>query len=60
MDDVREKRKILGWSRAELAVRAHVDPRTLQLLELGESEDTEARERVLAVLDAALADRLDA
>lgn len=60
MEDLREKRKVLGWSRKELAVRAEVDPRTLQLLELGESLDTEASARVHAVLDAALADRLDA
>jgi transcriptional regulator with XRE-family HTH domain len=60
VDDLREKRKVLGWSRAELAVRAQVDPRTLQLLELGQSEDTEARERVEAVLDRAIEDRLDA
>jgi transcriptional regulator with XRE-family HTH domain len=59
MDDLREKRKVLGWSRAELAVKAQVDPRTLQLLELGESEDTEAHDRLHAFLDAALADRLD-
>ena len=59
MDDLRAKRKELGWSRKELAAKAAVDPRTLQLLELDQSLDTEARDRVAAVLDAALADRLD-
>ncbi len=52
MDDLKERRKALGWARAELARRADVDPRTLQLLELGESLDDEARARVEAVLAA--------
>ncbi len=52
MDDLKERRKALGWTRAELARRADVDPRTMQLLELGESLDDEARARVEAVLAA--------
>lgn len=60
MDDLKERRKALGWTRAELAQRAAVDPRTLQLLELGQSLDTEARERVEAVLAAAELDQADA
>lgn len=52
MDDLKERRKALGWTRAELAQRANVDPRTLQLLELGQSLDDESRERVEAALAA--------
>lgn len=52
MDDLKERRKALGWSRLELAQRAGVDPRTLQLLELGESLDEESKARAEAALDA--------
>jgi transcriptional regulator with XRE-family HTH domain len=51
-DDVRSRRKGLGLDRAELAQRAAVDLRVLQLLELGLSEDTESLARVVAILDA--------
>lgn len=50
MSDIRERRKALGWSRAELGRRAFVDVRTLQLLELDLSNDDESRQRVEAAL----------
>ena len=52
MSDIKARRTALGWTRAELAKRAWVDPRTMQLIELGLSEDTESRQRVEAALDA--------
>jgi len=53
MADIKERRKALGWTRAELAKRAFVDARTLQLLELGLSSDEESRQRVEAALTEA-------
>jgi len=51
--DLRERRTALGWSRQDLAIRAHVDKAMLQLLELGQSEDHESRERCeRAILEA--------
>ncbi len=52
MADIKSRRTALGWSRAELARRAYVDPRTLQLIELDLSEDDESRKRVTDALDA--------
>lgn len=50
MSDIKDRRKALGWSRAELAQRAFVDVRTLQLIELDLSADDESRDRVEATL----------
>ena len=51
--NLREARKALGWSRAELARRAEVDRSVLQLLELGQSADAESRQRCARALRAA-------
>jgi transcriptional regulator with XRE-family HTH domain len=53
MDELKHRRKALGWSRRELAQRSETDPRVLQLLELGLSHDDEAAERVLNTLKQA-------
>lgn len=51
--DIREARKALGWSRDDLARRAVVDKRVLQLIELGLSHDTDAITRCEEALAAA-------
>lgn len=51
--DIRAARTQLGWSRADLAARAQVDKRVLQLLELGLSHDDEARARCVEALTQA-------
>ncbi len=50
--DFKERRKALGLSRAELGEKALVDTRTLQLLELGQSDDEESASRVERTLSA--------
>jgi transcriptional regulator with XRE-family HTH domain len=55
--DIKVRRTALGWSRKELAEKAFVDPRTLQLLELGESNDDESRARIEKALAAEEAKR---
>lgn len=55
--DVKQRRVALGWSRAVLAERAQVDPRTLQLIELGLSEDGESEQRCRDALAAGEAAR---
>ena len=47
---VRARRKALGWSRRELAHRAGIDPRVVQLLELDQWSEGDAIGRVSAVL----------
>ncbi len=47
---IRARRKALGWSRRELAQRAAIDPRVVQLLELDQWHEGEASGRVQAVL----------
>jgi transcriptional regulator with XRE-family HTH domain len=59
MSDLKTRRTALGWSRKELAQRANVDPRTLQLLELALSEDDESLARCVAALEAAEAPAAD-
>jgi len=53
MQDLKQRRQALGWSRRELAERSETDPRVLQLLELGLSHDDEAEDRVRKTLEAA-------
>lgn len=50
---LRARRKALGWSRRELAHRAGIDPRVVQLLELDQWSEGDARGRVRAVLGRA-------
>ena len=47
---VRTRRKAIGWSRRELAHRAGIDPRVVQLVELDEWTDGDAVGRIRAVL----------
>jgi len=47
---LRTRRKALGWSRRELARRAALDPRVIQLLELDQWTEGDAIGRVRAVL----------
>ena len=47
---LRARRKALGWSRRELARRAAIDPRVVQLLELDQWSEGDALGRVRAVL----------
>jgi len=56
---LRTRRKALGWSRRELAQRAGIDPRVVQLLELDEWTEGDAIGRVRAVLMRAEAGELD-
>ncbi|NOY25614.1 MAG: helix-turn-helix transcriptional regulator [Oligoflexia bacterium] len=48
--DVKIRRKSLGWSRAELAHRAGIDPRVVQLIELSQWTESGALTRVGQVL----------
>lgn len=48
--DIRTRRTALGLSRKDLAVKAHVDPSMLQLIELGLSNDDESKAKVEAKL----------
>ena len=59
MDDVKQRRKALGWSRAELARRAGVDRSALQLIELGQWSEEDALTRVAHVLSQAAEGNLD-
>lgn len=52
MADLKQRRKDLGLSRADLARQARVDKRVLQLIELDLSEDEESISRVTRALDA--------
>lgn len=47
---IKARRKALGWRRAELARRAAIDARLVQLIELGQWTEGEAIGRVKAVL----------
>jgi transcriptional regulator with XRE-family HTH domain len=47
---LKARRKALGWARRELADRAGIDPRVIQLLELDQWHEGEASGRVQAVL----------
>lgn len=56
---IKERRKALGWNRAELAQRAAIDRRVVQLVELGQWSEEGALGRVEFVLKAAEAGDLD-
>ena len=56
---IRTRRKALGWARRELARRAGIDPRVVQLIELDEWTDGDAVGRVRAVLMRAEAGESD-
>lgn len=55
-----ERRKNLGWSRADLSDRAHVDKAALQLIEMGQDfDDPETKARVEETLSRAEAGEAD-
>lgn len=56
---VKDRRKALGWSRAELADRAGIDPRLVQLVELGQWSEEGALARLAEVLRRAEAGEVD-
>lgn len=56
---IKERRKALGWNRAELADRAGIDRSSMQLIELGQWEVEESLQRVGEVLDRAEAGETD-
>ncbi len=47
---IKQRRKALGWTRKDLAERAGIDTRVVQLLELDQWHKGEESGRVLAVL----------
>jgi ribosome-binding protein aMBF1 (putative translation factor) len=51
--DIKDRRKAQGWSRAQLAERAALDPRVIQLIELGQWTEPESLGRCDAVLGMA-------
>jgi transcriptional regulator with XRE-family HTH domain len=57
--DIKERRKALGWDRAELARRAGIDRSVMQLVELGQWTEEEALQRVEEVLRRAEGGELD-
>lgn len=50
MSDIKARRKALGWSRANLAERASLDKRIIQLMELDQWTEEDAFARVDYVL----------
>lgn len=50
---IKDRRKALGWNRAELAERAALDKNVVQLIELGQWSEEGALGRVAYVLHAA-------
>ena len=49
---IKDRRKQLGLTRAQLSAYAYVDPRTAQLIELGHNQDADCIHRLEATLDA--------
>ena len=56
---VKDRRKALGWDRAQLALRAGVDKAVCMLVERGEWSEEETLGRVHEVLQRAEAGELD-
>lgn len=50
---IKDRRKALGWSRADLAQKAALDKRVVQLVELGEWTESDAIARLEYVLKSA-------
>jgi transcriptional regulator with XRE-family HTH domain len=57
--DIKDRRKALGWDRAELARRAGLDRSVMQLIELGQWTEEEALQPVEEVLRRTEAGELD-
>jgi transcriptional regulator with XRE-family HTH domain len=55
----RERRKALGWSRADLAERTGINTAAIALIERGEWTEDDALTRVVFVLGEAEAGNLD-
>lgn len=56
---IKDRRKALGWSRAELAQRAGVDRAALQLIEQDAWSEEDSLARVAEVLDRTEAGETD-
>jgi ribosome-binding protein aMBF1 (putative translation factor) len=56
---IKDRRKALGWNRAQLAQRCAIDRRVMQLVELGQWSEADALERVETVLSRAEAGETD-
>jgi transcriptional regulator with XRE-family HTH domain len=52
MSLIKDRRKALGLSRAQLSAYAYVDPRTTQLIELGHQAEPDCEHRLEATLAA--------
>ena len=50
---IKDRRKALGWSRADIAEKAALDKRIIQLAELGEWTEDDALARIDYVLKSA-------
>ncbi len=50
--DIKTRRKALGLTRKELAIKAYVDPPSVQLIELGHHVDDKFVNRIEKTLDA--------
>lgn len=57
--DTRARRQALGWDRAELARRAALDKRVVQLIEMGQWSEEDALGRVQYVLRSAESGDID-
>ena len=53
MSDLKDRRKALGWSRQQLAEKAALDKRVVQLAELGQWSESDALARLDYVLKSA-------
>ncbi len=52
MSDIKARRKALGLNRKQLAIKAYVDPPTVQLVELGHPVDPKFMDRLDKTLSA--------
>ncbi len=50
--DIKTRRTALGLTRKELAIKAYVDPPSIQLIELGHHVDQKFVDRIERTLDA--------
>ena len=57
MNRIRDARQVRGWTQAELAVRAHVSPRTIHAVEKGQDCRQATKRKILIALGVAWAAR---
>jgi DNA-binding XRE family transcriptional regulator len=51
-DQIKEARKLLGWSRAELAKRVHIVAATIGAIERGKSQSDQTSTAIKQALEA--------